>query len=83
MKDVLAEERLSQRLVERRSLRPPVDVEGVLFDYADIEYVRFPVEIDGLCLNLKMVGKGRLSSSMRKVLHCAVVLRLPTSLDMF
>nr|WP_294552910.1 ImmA/IrrE family metallo-endopeptidase [uncultured Rhodopila sp.] len=36
---------------------PPIDVENILSEYANIEYVHFPVEIDGLCLDLKMIGK--------------------------
>jgi hypothetical protein len=57
MIDFPAEVRLAQRLVERRALRPPIDVENILSEYANIEYVHFPVEIDGLCLDLKMIGK--------------------------
>jgi IrrE N-terminal-like domain len=55
--DVPPELRLAQRLVERRHLVPPVDVESILREYATVEYVDFPVVIDGLCLDLKAIGK--------------------------
>ena len=54
---MLPEVRLAQRLVERRGLCPPVDVEGILREYAIVEDVTFPVRIDGLCLDLKPIGK--------------------------
>ena len=51
------EVRLAQRLVERRKLVPPIDVDGILREFATVEYVDFPVVIDGLCLDLKAIGK--------------------------
>lgn len=52
-----AEIALARRFSERRSLTPPVDVEALVRQYADLEYVNFPIDIDGLCLNLKVQGK--------------------------
>ncbi|HBK06781.1 MAG TPA: hypothetical protein DDZ81_13070 [Acetobacteraceae bacterium] len=49
--------RLARRLIERRGLLPPVDVENILREYAHVEFVDFPVPIDGLCLNLKALGQ--------------------------
>jgi hypothetical protein len=54
---MLPETRLAQRLVERRGLVPPIDVDSLLRDYATVEYVEFPVPIDGLCLGLKAIGR--------------------------
>jgi Zn-dependent peptidase ImmA (M78 family) len=54
---MLPEVRLAQRLVERHMLRPQIDVDNLLQDYAGVEYVDFPVKIDGLCLDLKVTGK--------------------------
>ncbi|WP_379922421.1 ImmA/IrrE family metallo-endopeptidase [Erythrobacter sp. R86502] len=51
------EERMAARLVERLGLRPPIDVENLCKSLADLEFKRFPIEIDGLCLDLKSAGK--------------------------
>lgn len=47
------EERLAARLSERHGLSPPVDVEALAHKLADVSEKDFPIEIDGLCLNLK------------------------------
>ena len=56
LSSALPEIRLAQRLIERRGLCPPIDVESILNEYATVQYVEFPVQIDGLCLGLKAVG---------------------------
>lgn len=56
-KALLPEERLAARLVRLNSLQPAIDVEALAASMADITDKRFPVEIDGLCLDLKVPGK--------------------------
>lgn len=51
------EERMAARLVERLGLRPPIDVEKLCAEFADVTVKSFPIEIDGLCLDLKVRGK--------------------------
>jgi hypothetical protein len=51
------EERMAARLVERLDLRPPIDVDEICGSLADLKYKSFPIEIDGLCLDLKVPGK--------------------------
>ncbi len=41
------------RIVELRALHPPIDVKALVEEHATLEFVNFPVEIDGICLNLK------------------------------
>jgi len=48
---------MAARLVGRLGLRPPIDVEKLCQSFADVEFKRFPIEIDGLCLDLKVAGK--------------------------
>lgn len=43
--------------MQRRGIAPRIDVEGILREYASVEYVRFPVGIDGLCQYLKVPGQ--------------------------
>lgn len=50
------EERLAQRFAERRSLTVPVDVLSVAKTLATVSEKVFPVDIDGLCLDLKKPG---------------------------
>jgi hypothetical protein len=52
-----SEERLAARLVERLSLKPPIDVEKVCGGLAELRFKSFPIEIDGICLDLKVKGK--------------------------
>lgn len=52
-----AEERLAARLVRRLSLRPPIDVLRLAASFASVTEKTFPLNIDGLCLDLKMPGK--------------------------
>jgi Zn-dependent peptidase ImmA (M78 family) len=56
---MLPEEKLAQRLVQRRSLVPRIDILGLLREFAEVEFVTFPFKfkVDGLCLDLKAVGK--------------------------
>lgn len=51
------EERLAARMVQRFGLEPPVDVEKVAAALATISIKKFPISIDGLCLDLKIAGK--------------------------
>lgn len=51
------EERMAARLIERLMASPPIDVELICRGLADLSYKNFPVEIDGLCRNLKTSGK--------------------------
>lgn len=51
------EERLAARLVRRLSLKPPIDVFKLASSLASVTEKAFPVEIDGLCLDLKVPGK--------------------------
>ena len=51
------EERLAARLVERLSLKPPIDVEKVCSGLAELRFKSFPIEIDGICLDLKVKGR--------------------------
>ncbi len=51
------EERLAARLVRRLSLQPPVDVYKLARSLASVSEKQFPIEIDGLCLDLKVPGR--------------------------
>ncbi|WP_298852917.1 ImmA/IrrE family metallo-endopeptidase [uncultured Sphingomonas sp.] len=51
------EERMAARLIERLKLTPPIDVETICRGFAELSYKNFPIEIDGLCLDLKVLGK--------------------------
>lgn len=51
------EERMAARLVERLSLTPPIDVERVCAGLANLSFKSFPIEIDGICLDLKVPHK--------------------------
>jgi hypothetical protein len=51
------EERMAARLVERLDLTPPIDVEELCGSFAELSFKNFPIEIDGLCLDLKLAGK--------------------------
>lgn len=48
---------MAARLVERLNLQPPVDVEKLCNTLAEVAFKKFPIEIDGLCLDLKVSGK--------------------------
>ena len=48
---------MAARLVARLNLRPPIDVEALCASFADLAFKQFPIEIDGLCLDLKIPGK--------------------------
>jgi Zn-dependent peptidase ImmA (M78 family) len=47
----------AKRLVERDNLKPPIDVFELTKKFARIKRVRFPVDVDGICLNLKHSNK--------------------------
>lgn len=52
-----AEERMAARLVDRLGVKPPIDVEKICGGLADLTFKKFPIEIDGICLDLKKKGK--------------------------
>jgi len=47
------EEELARRLLHRRSLVPRIDIFSLVREYAFVEFVTFPVDIDGICKDLK------------------------------
>jgi hypothetical protein len=51
------EERMAYRLSQRLGLTPPINVLEVAELYASVEEKIFPVDIDGLCLDLKKPGR--------------------------
>ncbi|MHA6769356.1 ImmA/IrrE family metallo-endopeptidase [Sphingobium ummariense] len=51
------EERMAARLVERLQITPPVDVKALCEKFADLVFKNFPIDIDGLCLDLKVPGR--------------------------
>ena len=50
------EERIAYRLSQRSGLTPPINVFDVAAQYALVEEKAFPVDIDGICLDLNMLG---------------------------
>lgn len=48
---------LARRVLQRFELRPPVDVEGILRQYADLEFDNVPYGIDAVCIGLKTPGR--------------------------
>jgi IrrE N-terminal-like domain len=52
-----SEERMAARLVARLQLSPPVDVEALCSRFADVKSKQFPIDVDGICLDLKVIGK--------------------------
>ena len=55
---VTVPEKFAQRVSERYSLKPPVDVRAMLHRYAEVIDARIPIlGVDGVCLNLKTPGK--------------------------
>ncbi len=48
---------MAARLVERLQITPPIDVEALCKNFADLAFKNFPVDIDGLCLDLKIPGR--------------------------
>jgi hypothetical protein len=48
---------LAQRVLEKFRLRPPVDIFALVAQYAYIDVVRVPFDIDGVSYNLKILGK--------------------------
>lgn len=51
------EERMAARLIDRLGASPPVNVEQICRGLAHLKFKRFPIEVDGLCLDLKLSGK--------------------------
>ncbi|SCK09016.1 ImmA/IrrE family metallo-endopeptidase [Vogesella sp. LIG4] len=53
-----APSKFAQRLIERDSLSPPIDVRSLLERYAEVIDASIPISgIDGVCLDLKVPGK--------------------------
>jgi hypothetical protein len=48
---------LARRLVEREKLKPPVNIFELAEHFAGVEEKNFPVDVDGVSLNLKQSGK--------------------------
>ncbi len=51
------EEQLAARLIQRLAVSPPIDVHKIASSLASVTEKAFPIEIDGLCLDLKALGK--------------------------
>ncbi len=48
----------ARRLVEKYGLEPPIDIEDLVSQYADLKFADIPFEgADGISLNLKVIGK--------------------------
>jgi IrrE N-terminal-like domain len=52
----LSEVNFAKRLIDREKLRPPIDVVATARKFARVEHLRLPVDVDGVCLNLKRRG---------------------------
>lgn len=48
---------MAARLIERLKSSPPIDVETICSGLGVLTFKSFPIEIDGLCLDLKVSGK--------------------------
>lgn len=53
----LPEINFAASLVRVKKLTPPIDIFGLAQEYAEVHRVIFPVQIDGVCLDLKQHGK--------------------------
>lgn len=53
----LPEINFAARLIEIKQLAPPIDIFSLAQEYATVVRVTFPVQIDGVCLDLKQQGK--------------------------
>jgi Zn-dependent peptidase ImmA (M78 family) len=53
----LPEINFAARLIEIKQLVPPIDIFSLAQEYAAVVRVTFPVQIDGVCLDLKQRGK--------------------------
>jgi hypothetical protein len=47
----------ARRLAARLGLKPPVDIARLVQRYANLKEAKFPVDVDGICLDLKTPGK--------------------------
>jgi hypothetical protein len=52
----MPEEKLAERLLARRRLSPPIRVFDLAGVYATVEFAIIPLDIDGVCLDLKRPG---------------------------
>jgi hypothetical protein len=53
----LPEINFAARLVRIKKLVPPINIFGLAQEYAVVQRVTFPVQVDGVCLDLKQFGK--------------------------
>lgn len=52
--------KFARRLIDKHSLKAPVDIESLIKEYADVEFKEFPSNLncfDGVTLNLKKLGE--------------------------
>lgn len=55
---VSAASNFARRVVEKYELEPPIDIEKLVSEYADLKFADIPFEgADGISLNLKVIGK--------------------------
>lgn len=52
-----AEINFARRLIEKHSLKPPVDIFVLAKEYADLEKILIPFDVDGITLDLKVSGR--------------------------
>ncbi|HXA40011.1 MAG TPA: ImmA/IrrE family metallo-endopeptidase [Phenylobacterium sp.] len=45
---------LARRLIALRGLSPPIDVEALVREYAELHIIDIPFDFDGFCINLKV-----------------------------
>lgn len=57
---MLPVEKLAKRVLERNKLNFPFDLENLVEKYADLEYLIFPFDFDGITLGLGEVGRPRI-----------------------
>ncbi len=56
--DIQPEVNLARRVIDKFSLEPPIDIESLIKQYAEVIFANIPFEdIDGVSLNLKVLGK--------------------------
>lgn len=48
---------LAKRLIAKYGLTPPIDIENLTKQYADVDHLAIPFEVDGITLHLKTAGR--------------------------
>lgn len=56
----------AKRFIDIKKLSPPVDVDNLIKEYATLEYTDIPLDVDGLCLDLKKQGLTRVFINKNK-----------------